>query len=428
MAITYTPGYAPGLISGESNPTTTSSNRGSLDPVTNPDELSQLLPVAISGSNGGTIISFPCVMFKHNQKKSLTIHKYPNQDSGRIENMGRDPAIFNVRAILTNNIYPGINENWVAGALFPSVNNTNAVFNSLISLLDSDTELTLVHPLNGNITVQVESYTYDLNPKGPRDGAYVDIVLIECISQFEPITQTLSNAVIATSAATKLANVFGYQGVNPPGMSLSQFFGKVNGLLRSALAYPSNTVAAINAAVIAPATNGFETTTSLLLTAPAYTTSSILTTMQQTKNTVLNSPIQYAVSYDKSVYNVMQCVLSSNNTASQNANQFINKQLTVSYNLEQYYISLNNSNYSQIIQYIREYIYQLQQLSTSLSQNLSSTNQSTTVKTYVNPVAMSWAQLSSYLNNDIGDLMQLNQGLIGDIWVPAFNTINYYQA
>ena len=404
----------------------------SLGPVLQPDEIAQLLPVALTNATqGGTIINFPCVLFKHSQKKSLVIHKYPNLDSGRIENMGRDPAVFFVRIILTNNIFPGTNEDWIAGQLFPNGYNQQGdqknVFEELIKMLDDNTEKVLVHPVLGNINCQVSSYTYDLNAKGPRDGAYVEVELIETISQYTPITQQLTNQLVLTNAANNLANAFNFQGASPPGLSMTQLVGALNNRIRQAIAYPNNVVNALNAPFLT-AQNAVTSISSAIVSSPAYTANGVLQTIQNTKNSVLNAQVQNAISYDESTYQAVQAALSLNNTACQNGSQLLSKSITMYNTMMQYYINQNNSIYSQIIEALRQYIYQLQQALNSLTQNVAGTNQTAKVATYLTQNTMTWMQLSSLLKNNIDSLMSLNQPLVNSLWIGANVTIYYYQS
>lgn len=425
MAITLGPGLPTSQLK-INNDSTASRN---LDPVLQPDEISQLLPVALKNVNGGISISFPCTLFKHTQKKALAIHTFPNLDGARIENMGRDPAMFNVKIILTNNIFPGVNEDWVAGALFPNGYQTNSanVFEELIKILDDNSEKILVHPVLGNINVHVANYNYDLNAKGPRDGVYVDVELIETISEFTPVSTNLTNPLVLTNAANNLAQAFNFPGNNPPGLSLSQFVGKVNNAIRQAIAYPNNVVNAVNAPFLSVANAG-TSISSALITSPAYIANNTLQTIQNTKNSIDNAQITNAVSYDQTTYTAVQSIMSLNNTSSQNAPQFIAKNIAVYDNLQKYYINQNNAKYSTMIVALRAYIYQLQKAYNTLSQNLAGTNKSVTVATYVTQNSMTWMQLARYLNNIPNDLLKLNQSLVGNLWVRTNTTISYYQS
>src|ERR1700678_1064526 len=154
------PTTPPGLPPASAPPTGGSSNNLNAD---SGDWSNFLLPTSIGnvgGSAGTGLVPFPCVMFKEQQTNSLAVHTYPNLDSARVEVMGRDPGIFHIRGIFTNSIFPNTLEAWIPGILFPNV------FLAVINILDNTfTDKTFVHPVYGKMTVDVKSWSYELNPK-----------------------------------------------------------------------------------------------------------------------------------------------------------------------------------------------------------------------------------------------------------------------
>lgn len=412
---------------------------------TNPDELSRLQPLALKEGAGDPGVGFPGRMMQENQTKSLAIHLYPNLDSGRVENMGRNPATFRIRAIFTNNIYPGQNETWTPGLLFP--NTFIAVYNILLN----NNNIIFQHPMLGDITVQVHSWSYELNRATAADGAYMEIELVETIGDNNPITQQVApppgSNLQRSALALDTAIASAPQSLNPPNLSLSQFFGQVTNLISQATSFPNNVVNSVNAQIVIPVVNGVASVGGALINAPAYTVQNTKTAIQNTKNAVLNSPIQTSVSnfentfsipqpnpfaplpgvsYTQSTYNAMQSILHLNNTPSQNAFQLMDKLMRALIDLMQHYIDQNSVAVTQIIVALRALLLQVQQQQSALS--LNTNNQTIKVRTYVTPTVMTWFQLSKYLNNPVDDLMGLNQGLINDFWIPAFTTISYFQS
>ena len=405
-----------------------------------PDWSGELLPTSLAIVGSGSPVSFPSLVFKEEQTNALAIHTYPNLDSGRVENMGRNPARFHVRAILTNNIFPAVYEVWKPGSLFPTV------FGNLVNLLlNTTTDKIFNHPIYGQITVQVEHWTYELNPKGPRDGAIVEMVLIETIPTSSPPTALLvpASASGLNQTANSLDNAIAStpQSLSPPGMSLSQFFGTISSTIQSVLSTPQSVIAALNTNIFLPITNGIASIGGAFVNAPANTVNNTEAIIQQTKFSIANSPLQaslvnfsttfnlqnrFNTNYDQSTYNATQAIVALNNTPSQNAFQLMDKIMTAVVALQQHYINQNSSLAAPIIEALRQFLLQVQQTQSVLSTNTN--NQAVKVATYVTSTNMSWIALSSYLNNSIDELMGLNQGLINDFWIPAFTTVSYYQS
>ena len=424
---------------------------------------------------GGLPVSFPAIVVKESQSNALAIHTYPNLDSGYVENLGRNPAKFNVKGLFTNSIFPGIIEGWTPGTLFPNV------FQNVITiLLNTTSDKTFVHPFYGQINVQVVDWSYEFNAKGPRDGVELDIVLVETIGQSNNVLETtlsphpgdgVAGAANTLDAAISVAG-------SPPGLDLSGFFSQIASLISSITSFPQNVVAAI-AAPITTIANGALGIGTLLLESPAYISNSVQAIIQNSKNSVLNtyanlstvaagqgnsfqpypnpapliakygsfssSPLAstspanslpaaiagvqnknpYTTFFDSSAQYAVNAIVALNFTTSQNGFQHLDKIMTAVVALKQYYINQNNSVSSPVIVAINQYLLQVQQTQSSLSSNTN--NQSVQVSTFVVPVNMTWYQIARYLNNTIDNLNGLNQGLIYDFWVPAFTSINYYQ-
>lgn len=430
---------APDVISGSGG------DQRLLTSDTNPDELGKLQSLALKQGGGDPGVQFPGIIMHETQSKSLAVHLYPNLDSGRVENMGRNPATFRIRAVFTNHIFPGPNETWTPGLLFP--NTFVAVYNILLD----NNNITFQHPIIGDISCQVVNWSYELNPKLARDGAFMDIELIETIGDNNPITQQIPSPPGSQlkQSALALDSTIGAMpsSLNPPNLSLSQFFGQVSNLIDQATSYPNNVINAVNNQIIIPIINGGATIAADLINVPTYTVQNVKAAVQNTKNAVLNSPVQTAVSnfksqfgiptpnpyapqpgasYTPSTFGAVQSIIHLNNTPSQNAFQLMDKTMRTLIDLQQHYIDQNDSRTTPAIEAIRGMLLQVQQTQSALS--LNTNNQTIRVFNYVTLVPMTWMQLSRKLNNSVDDLMGLNQGQITDLWVPAFTTINYFQA
>lgn len=433
----------PDVISGAGG-TASGRKQVNLTADSTPDELSSLQPLTLKQGAGDPGVGFPGLIMKEDQSKSLAVHMYPNLDSARVENMGRNPAIFHVKAIFTNNIYPGQNETWTPGILFPNT------FIAIYQILLDNNDIVFTHPVLGDITCQVRSWGYELNPKIARDGAVMDIELVETIGDNNPLAQQLKAppGVGMQAAANALDTAIGAapQSVHPPGLSLSQFFGQVTNLISQAIAIPNKVVSAIQTPINA-AINGVESIAGTYVGSVGYWLQFGKATVQGTKNTVLNSPLQQAIAndqtsignppysspnyspppaYDQSSLQAGQSLQALNNTPSTNAFQLMDKLMRALIDLQQHYINQNNAQCTPIIEGIRALLLQVQQQQSALS--LNTNNQSVLVFNYVTQTNITWMQLALVLNNTIDDLMGLNQGLVTDIWIPANTTINYFQA
>lgn len=366
-------------------------------------------------------INFPGILFKEEQTKDLVLHTFPNVDGARIENMGRNPGTYMIKAILTNNIYPGHGETWRSGQLFPDT------FRSLINLLQANNPKVFQHPVYGNLPVQVKGWSYELNAKGPRDGAFLEISLIETILGTLLDTIKPKKGANLAKTANDLDSIIDSipQHINPPGLSLSQFFGKVAGLITQVLNTPTKLVESLNADIITGIRGG-SSIAAAIIRSPATLVNAHLRFAQNTKNAVLNSTVENAVNYDATTYRAVQSILGLNNTPSKNARQLIDKLLRALFDLMQHYTNQNTADASPVIEAIRQLIFQVQNVDSAFSANILQS--SVKVATYTTVSAMTWMQLARFLNNSIDALMNLNQELLNQIWLPANTIVFYYQS
>lgn len=399
---------------------------------TTDDELTQLQPLTLKASVSEPGINFPGIMFGEVQDKSLIAHRYPHLDGARVENMGAHEQVYRIRAILTNNIFPGTKETWKQGDLFPNT------FNKLLALLADNNPKVFVHPIKGNTNVQVKGWEYQLVAKGPRDGAVVDIVLWETIiGDVASITSQPTASSASTAAAANLDATIDAVNpkFNPPKLSLSQFFGKINSLLRSATSIPNNTVQALS-------TDLFGITSGLqgIAAAPAYAINSTIQTINAASNTLLGTtiggnpptvsgvPSLNFVNYTESTMKAVQALTTLNSTNSSSSAQALSKTNTALEALKQHYIDQNSAEVAPVIEAIKQYQYQILRMKNQVPQ-ATPNQQYVSVATYVTPSNMTWLELSNILHNEISDLLDLNQNQnLKSMWVKTNTQIQYYQS
>lgn len=421
------------------------------------DELSSLLPMILTDSQSHTGICFPIIDFKEDLSKALAVHTFPNQDSARVENLGNNPRSWSIKAIFTNHIDPDPTrgETWKRGTLFPDI------FIQVLKMLASAASKVMQHPIYGNVAVQVHSYDYELIAKGPRDGAYVIINLIETISDnLIPVPIPLS-IITAGSTLNQHFNDSPPDFPPPPGISLSQFFGQLAAQVQNVLNYPSGIVSAVQEATLAPLaalSYGSKVFSSINASnSNNINPTSAYSRSQNYLNTIANGIIAVEkqaplgtpsnpfpsnnniniiatstnsakpnFTMSATTSNAIQSLLSLNNNPSKDAATFIDKATSATNNLLQYYIEMNSIEVSNIIAGLKDFILTLQNASNQIATNTNLKNVQTT--NYITITNMSWQQLSQYLNNSIDNLFSLNQIPNSNLYfVPANTSIKYYQ-
>lgn len=437
MTITQTTANQPGepssptpitLPSVNSPPLSNNLPDSATTSTNNSDQLSHLLELKLAGT------SFPAVSFTESSSQDLAIHKYPNLDSARVENTGRNPSIYSCRGIFTNNIYPSYTETWKAGQLFPRT------FEIILNFLyDSSGYHVLQHPFLGFRNVMVQSWKYDFIGKGPRDGVYLDMTFIETIGD-DDINATIASpnslsdmqntgiSIDTEIQSTQLSPM------NPPNLSIGQFFSKISGTIKAAVSAPQQALTNINAQII-------QTTSSIQGAGAALATSlpQLVQTGQaivnQNKGLILHGPVSNAYYYDKAAFgaifninqealnNVYNSVGALNSNASNNSFQLIANTIAFTQSMITYYQSLNRIETSNIVLYLFQFLGQLQITQATLFNN----NRSYMIKTYLVNVPTSLVALSNLLNNSTDQLLQLNSGLNKLYIVPETTIIKYYQ-
>lgn len=409
------------------------------------DELGRLHQLSLSPSSGGQEIVFPGIVFGEQNTNSLVRHTYPNLPNARVENMGQDASHYTIRAVLTNNIYPDarLGETWVAGTLFPSQTNSQSVFQQLRNLLESPGNKIFTHPVDGSVVVQVASWSYTLDAKGPRDGAYFDIRLVTTIPDSNSLSNTLpANLGSGVSQAARKCDAafadFAIADYNPPGLNLNGFFTMMAANILYGVSAPYLPIPSLNFGISdfisinqTLAQTAIETALPVvgaaLINSPSYLTNNTVALIVAS-SIILGSPLLgLGLTYTGSLYFAMQSVSALNATPSNNVSQFLQKVRRTLQDLTRYYIDQNNSACSPMIDALRQMSYRV--LNQANSQN-SNSNQSQRlgVSSYLTKSQMSWMQLANLLKQDVDDLLNLNQKLVKSPSVSGNTTIFYYRA
>lgn len=132
------------------------------------DEFDQLLPFKWREQE------LPITHIRLSLAHDLVEHKYWGVDSGRVEATGVAPIRINVQIPLTNRIFPGKNEKWQAGRLYP-----DALRTLLVSFAKKQTGL-VQHPEFGQIACKAERIDVDTTAER-RNTAMVDASWIETL-------------------------------------------------------------------------------------------------------------------------------------------------------------------------------------------------------------------------------------------------------
>lgn len=439
MTITQPTSNIPGIPSATGG----GSNTVSIPPVSNapanfpdspqtnttdPDQLSHLLQLKYSG------IPFPAINFTENSSQDIAIHKYPNLDSARVELTGRNPSTYSFRACLTNNIYPSTKETWKQGDLFPRV------FELLLNeLYDSTDYHTFQHPFLGIRNVVPVSWAYSFIGDGPRDGVYLDVVLTETIGDGDikstisaPSTlsdmQSTAGSIDNELSSTKLTPM------NPPNLTLGEFFSKINGFVRNVVSFPQQTIGPLNAQIV-QVSSSLQGAGAALATSPFQLFQSGQAIVNQNKGLILHGPVSNAYYYDKAaatqifhlnqdtLNNVYGCIGALNSNSHNNAGQAIQNAIAFTEAMIVYYQSLARVETATIVFLLFQFLGQLQQALITLFNN----NRSYKINSYVVKVPSTLFSLSKVLNNSIQQLLQLNSALNKLYIIPDGTVIRYYQ-
>lgn len=392
------------------------------------DPISFLNNVILDGTE------FPVISFEEVGSHDLAVHKYPNIDAARIENTGRNPLELHITGVFTNNIFPSPRESWKAGLLFP------VVFSAVLTSLYKTTPLVLQHPYIGKMNVMVHSWSYRFIAKGPRDGVFLDLICAETI------VGTLASTVSVPSPTQGIANTGSLidnttatlpPSFSPPNLSISGMFAKISGLVSQIASFPSQSISSLDTTILQINT-GVQGIVSPLYYTAGQTIQSAQTAYTMNKNLVAHGPIANGLAYNSNplsspppMFNAalttsyVNAIYNVNNSTNANANQVLNNIVALVQASIMYYQAFNLVSTAQLVQYLYQYLYQLQQVIEA--QFASNTNNYQINQYYVSTPTSLFA-LSKVLNNDIDDIIQLNQNLGTSYLVPSDAIIAYYQA
>lgn len=402
---------------------------GGASQSSDPDVLKYLIELKYAG------IAFPAVSFTENGSQDLAIHKYPNLDSGRVEQTGRNPSIYSCRGIFTNNIYPSQKESWVAGTLFPTQ------FETILSfLMDATTFRQLQHPFLGIRNVVPQHWSYSFIGKGPRDGVYLDMTFVETIGDAS-ITDTITSPSSLADMQTTGGNLdtafqqTELQPMNPPNLTLGQFFSKIAGIVQNISSFPQQVIAPINAQVV-QVNSSLQGAVATLGRSPAQLIQTGNDIVNQNKGLISNGPVSNAYYYDKAsltpifnfsqqaLNNVYSAVTALNNNSSNTAIQLLKNTIAFLTSLISYYQSLNRVETSNIVLLLNQFLHQSQNVLIKLFNN----NRNYKVMTYVTKSNTTIFALAKNFNNTVDQLNQLNPNLNKFYIIPDGTQIQYYQA
>jgi hypothetical protein len=266
-----------------------------------------------------------------------------------------------------------------------------------------------------------------MEPDKIRDGMILDFELVETVGTAN-IQATISNpASNATSASARALDqaISGPDVSLIPGLTLAGFFTSLTNTIMGVLATPNALIGALNQQINS-VVSSIQVNTSNLSNTISYTSNFTNFSIYTQKNSVYNATIQNA-SYDPSAYAAMNSLLTLNNTTNQNASQLLSKTQQAISAMMLFYINQNNAANSLVIETLKQYLYQIQQVALNVNANSSNNNNpSAIILGYVTTIPMSWMTLATFLNNDISDLLALNQSLINDLSVPSGVQVFYY--
>lgn len=392
------------------------------------DQLSYLLELKFAG------ISFPAVSFAESSSQDLAVHKYPNLDSARVELTGRNPSTYSCKAILSNNIYPNKKESWKQGQLFPRT------FELLLNALyDSTSYSVLQHPFLGFRNVVPVRWDYSFIGEGPRDGVYLDMQFIETLGD-ENIKATISAPSTLSDMQNTCAGIDNelssttLKAMNPPNLTLGEFFSKINGFVRNVVQFPQQTISSLNAQVI-QVSSSIQGAGAAIATSPFQLYQSGAAIVNQNKGLILHGPVSNAYYYDKAVasqvFNIDQGALNNvystigtlNSNAASNGAQVIENAIAFVEAMIVYYQSLNRAETANVVLLLYQLLGQLQQTLINMFNN----SRNWKIMTYVVMVPTTIFGLTKVLNNTIDQLLQLNSGLNKLYIIPEGTVIRYYQ-
>lgn len=150
------------------------------------DEFDQLLPFKWRD------LELPITRIRMSLAHDLVEHKYWGVDGGRVEDTGVAPIRISAQIPITNKVFPGKNEKWAAGTLYPE-----GLRNLLVAFAQRKSGL-LQHPEFGQIACKAERMDVDITGDR-RNTAMVDASWVETLDD-----EVVSNIVESPVAEMEL--------------------------------------------------------------------------------------------------------------------------------------------------------------------------------------------------------------------------------
>lgn len=173
-------------------------------------------------------ISFPIELVSEKGSQRLAIHHKMDRDGAQVENTGRGPYSFSIKAFFLDSLTPGINETWKD--LFPGT------WLRLKSILEQRDTGIFNHPLYGNINCKVVSWSSNFSA-AVRNGCVVDIDFIETIDDSNELVQASQVSAALTAAKNLDLAKIGFPGkgffqqISEIVTDVSQFVNKIKSVI-----------------------------------------------------------------------------------------------------------------------------------------------------------------------------------------------------
>lgn len=156
------------------------------------DLLQQLLPISWRG------IGFPIASLTTEFDHDLAPHKSPDVDGARLEGTGRNVLVLSGHCIFRNGIFPGPNEDWTPGKLYPDA------YRAFMQACADRTTGDLVHPSLGTLRCKIKSFKSSLTATA-RDGEDVDVTWM--VTNEEDVEDALTGPSPLSSAISSATSL-----------------------------------------------------------------------------------------------------------------------------------------------------------------------------------------------------------------------------
>lgn len=342
-------------------------------------------------------VQFPCELVGLSFKHRIVEHRKPNVPGANIEDTGRDPIIFTLKAPFFNGLLTGIDETWGGQSLFP------ATFARVFQMLLTTDVRQFVHPTLGQYSVVPVRVSSELMPN-IRNG------------------QVLNFELITANQNDKSANIFSELANTPVDLQVAAALD--NGLAKIFTKNPADNFTFLNAF----------TTMQRLLNAPAQIVGSISTIISSPIG-LANSIINRAIQADDAC-TALENQIKSYNTGiiqpdSDNSRNPVNSNFTSTNNstntVRQYPVVSNLAPDPSVVALTRIQIQVvISNANTVLQQQQQQSNNITILK-YTVKQDTTLGYLSNLLRNSIEQLLTYNSYISTGLIIPKGTLIYYIQ-